>query len=796
MPAVRTGRRRHLIVVVLLGVALGANGIALAIAESIWLSPYPYPNTERILRLAPSRDGARIRSSDSSSLLDEWSQQRDLFSAVGSYKTGNVLIFRNEAVVLEPVTDVTFGMLEVLGVRPIVGRAFIRGDQRSGEALAVVSESVARQYFGNLSAIGEDINTSDGPLRVVGVLPDRFRFPTTEHRIWRLMTESDVRAVAQRLPILAAAVPSVALDAVREAVGLRATEIGRHLGLVPYVVEVREFEPAIRPAIGRVTGAVLATAGFLLVVAAANAAILQLVSVIQRRRREALLEALGATWFAVRRAAAVELLVVTAASFALGLGTAFLGVQAVAAAVPPGLMAASGNVIDIDGSVVVYLAVAACLVFCLLVALDVGASTQSAVMVELRGRIEKSARLGRRSRSVLVMCQLAVAVVMLSAAVVFVGTYRGALSESAGIDTEGLAQVEVLVPKSLESSQAGLRRLANLYREALLQLPGIEAVTVGFSPPMVGGRTALATPEVQGMAPTEEPILVAVIPVESDYSDVTGMRVAAGRWLTSADPVNSFVVSAPLARRLWSGRDAVGSAIRLSPPDPWARVVGVAGDTKWGRASASADDEGLATVYRLLGPDELPSSGGGGALSLGPAWSIVGLVVRFGSKTQASTAPQLIEQVTPGVTSQLSWVDGLYLRYYGDLALGSTVVGSLGVLATVLAIVGLYSVMAHVVSTRRQELTIRAILGATRSQIRWHVLEEAARLGAVGSGVGIAAAWAGSRVWTSVAPDLVPASFSTYMLVGGAVVMVGVGASWRLAAQAAGMRLSSFLRAE
>ena len=275
---------------VLLAVALAANAIVFSVTDSIVFHRIPYSEANRLVEIQ-RRDprSGRGDSLMSADLLDQWRQQRDLFSSVHGFLTKSLFLAGNGEPEIVATADVTVGMFELLGARPYWGRSFAPGDERQLDLQPVIiAETLARTRFGDpAAAIGKRIETTGEPLLVVGVTPMTFQFPSSAIRIWRPL---DPRGPLTRNFVgvfsIARIAAGVSPELLARTMDQRSARIGAAAGARgPYVAQPGPLGGTLLPnEQRRLFLTLLGAAACLLLIACANVASLELASAVQRAR--------------------------------------------------------------------------------------------------------------------------------------------------------------------------------------------------------------------------------------------------------------------------------------------------------------------------------------------------------------------------------------------------------------------------------------------------------------------------------------------------------------------------------
>lgn len=812
--ALRSLRARggHVVLVAaLLAVALVANTLVFAVADSVLLRRVPYPDAERIVEILSvrsvrqqGRPGSRLLTLD---LFDQWRAQTDLFASVQGYLTKSVFLVGEDTTEIVATADITPGLLELLGVAPRWGRSFVDGDTDATSAIpTLIGEAMARQRFGRpQSALGERLETTAQPLVVVGVMPDDFRFPHGGIRLWRAMDpRGPLTYRFAGVMSIARMAPGLSPDALRGAMAARAAGIGAAAGYPDfYDATPGPFYVAAGGADRRTLFFTLLGAALcLLLTACANAASLELAGAFHRARTYAIQLALGASSATLRRVALMEGGLLIGAAVLGGSGLAAVGLRVLVDALPARIAADSVNPIDLDERAIAFMAAIAAITW-LLSSLPVVLFASRSRLLDLLKTEGVSSALspGRsRLRRLLTVAEVALAVLLISGGVLFTRTYRSLLAIDKGFDGAGVVALDVALPPQLSRGERA--EMGSIMAQRVAAVPGVIAATEGSAPPSAGTVFGAGVEVTVDDRPPENLTLpLAVRSVKPAYFSVLRIGLLDGRFFRDDEPPGSAIITEELARRLWPGTDPVGRRFRaanVSPVDEYEVVGVIHRPRRQGEGTPFAGREYLSMYLpprpspppEPLTPDELRAAATGGS------YGFVSVIARLESRARAEAVLQAARSVDPRFRVTLSFVEDDYAEAFGDTLLATRIIGVFASLSFLVAIVGVYGLMAFLVAGRRREIGIRLALGADRRDIRRLVLGSSVRLVLAGAVAGVAAALAASRWVEARLFGVTPTDPSTYALVTIAVVATAVLATWRPARQAARVDPVISLRAE
>lgn len=661
---------------------------------------------------------------------------------------------------VECVTDGYFG---ILGVRPFAGRTFTEGAIAGSEPVTVISYALwKRDFGGRADAVGALSNIAGRPHRVVGVAPPDFRGLRFERvDAWvRMTAASDLCSFTGRdllhdrssawLTTIARLRPGVPLaDAERDVRGLSLHEI-RRAGSAPMS---RELAPAVSSgapirdeliAICLAAGAVL-----MLVIVCANVGGLLSVRALQRRREVALRAQLGASRARIFLLLFAENLMLTGASVVGAWGVATLLTSALSAFFPP---LARDTWFDPRSLVA-------------LGAFTLGAGVVAGIVPAIQAaraptgkhwRVGHGVGAGRaRLRSVLIVSQVALALILVACAGLFVRSL-GLVKSDLGYDLESV----VMAP--LDFQQAGVQAGPEAFDEILARvraLPGVEAASLTARTPDATGQKIIV--EARPMDAPRDALAQMAHDVSPDYFRTLGTRIVEGRPFTADDRMGApavMIVDANLATELWPGEAVVGRCKSLHRFLPCATVVGVSQPRRFGSVTRR-DGE----VFRPLAqrPGSTPQA----------------ILVRSTGK-----ADDIVPDVATAIRRVVPVVPFADVRPLGDLVdesarvwrLGSTLFGLFAALAVVLAALGLYASLALAVRQRTPEIGVRMALGANPASVARLVLGQGIKLVAVGWLIGMAAAVAAADLIRSLLFGVQPNDPATLTVASLVIVLAGL----------------------
>jgi len=835
---VRSRGWRAALVVALIGLALAGNVLVFAVADSVVFRPVTYPNAHELVEIQRVRQpGARADGFMSANLLDTWRQQTDLFASVHAYLTKTVFLVADGRSELVTTADVTPGLIEMLGARPGWGRSLTAADtSETGTIPALISARLARERYGRPEgALNHILETTAQALLVVGVMPDQFKFPSGTHAIWRVM---DPRGPLTRnfagVRSIARTVPGLTTDVLTERMAQRSGAVGQAAGAgekysaIPGLIPMADAGPPaakVRTMFLTLVGGAL----FLLLTACANVANLEVAGAMHRARKFAVRLALGASPATLGRVVLLEGALLTTAGVAAGAGLAWLAVGVVTSYVPVGFTRFSVNPIDLDTRALLYMATIAMATWCV-VSLPTVLYASSAHLLALLKSDDRSAAQSRRGafvRRTLTVLEVAIAVILVVGGLLYTRSYLALLHVDKGFDSTNLAEIAFAIPVEYHDQPAEFSQFADEVVSRVRAVPGVLAAVQGSAPPSTGNSPFSGVGmEIDGRR-LDRTFTVGDTPVDPAYFHVIGLTLRQGRWLEPGDVPTDVIVTESFARQFWPDGQAVGRTFRrlvggndlpsaptgvgtaeggklgiviTKPVVPPSVVVGVVSEFRSTRPALSTDSPDALYYYTPsqptppAPPSQAPAVAR--AASTGGSWRFLNVTVRLDSPERAARVLEAARSVDRRLRVTMESVDAMYAEMFGDVLLATRITTGFSVVAMLVALVGIYGVMAYLVMSRRREIGVRMALGARPGDILRLVIASSARLVLVGIAIGTAVALGLAR-WTASqffgVSAMAPGSYVMVALVVAAAALV---ATWHPARQAARVDPVRTLRSE
>ena len=748
------------IAILTLALGIGANTAVFTVVNSVLLKPLNYPNPEELVALhqtAPGAEGLADFENGlflSPSMYFTYSDHNQTFQSLGVWIPGTA----NVTGLAEPeqvsTVSVSDGVFETLGVPPAVGRWLSPADQvPNGPERVMLSYGYwQRRFAGDHAVIGRNIIVDSRAREIVGVMPQAFRFidsdfdlaaPLAFDRGKVVLAGFGFHGIARLKPAVTIAQANADLTRLLP-VWMDSWSNGPRSN--SHIYETWRITPMIRPLkrevigdIGELLWVVMGTIGLVMLIACANVANLLLVKVEARQQELAVRTALGAGWMRILRALLAENLMLGLMGGLVGVALAYVGVHFLVAVGPANLPRL--NEIAIDARTLGFtllLSVLSALFFGLIPALKY-ARPRAASTVQSGGRSLSVSRERHRARNLLVVGQVAMALVLLVSAGLMIRTFAALRTVEPGFsDAKHLQLLRISIPDSLIAEPERVTRTQNAIADKLGTIQGVKSAGFVSAMPMEGFDSGWDQIYVEGKIYPD-----GVIPPLRPYKylspgvlQAAGTRLVAGREITWNEiyglrPV--VLVSENLARELWGTPSAaVGKQIRQFPTEPWHEVVGVVQDVR----EKGLQDKAPATVYWSPLKTDLFGPGTLGALR---TVTFVIRSERAGTEAFLNEVRQAVWSVNANLPlASVRTMQEVYDKSVARTSFTLVMLAIAGAMALALGIIGIYGVMSYTVSQRQREIGIRLALGAQGADVLQMVLRQGARLALLGVTAGIA----------------------------------------------------------
>jgi putative ABC transport system permease protein len=773
------------IAVLTLALGIGANTAIFSVVNAVLLNPLPYRGPERLVALWENVPGhGRWRTSPAN--FFDWKKQNTVFEEVSAFGASSMTLTGDGEPEQLVGTRVSSGYFAVVGVDPILGRAFLPEEHERGKSQVVIlgHNFWQRRYGGNRNIINRAITLDGASYTVVGIMPAGIYpvWPTTsghitfdeqQQQFWTPMSFTEQWAAvrsAHVLGVLARLKPGTSLaQATTEmnTIGARleqehAENRGEGIIVNQFMIEV---VGDVRPALFTLLGAV----GLVLLIACANVAGLLLAQHAGRNKEIAIRAALGAGRMRLVRQFFLEGLLLSLLGTAAGIAIAASGTKALLQFVPAGVPRLAQ--VSLDWRVLGFtmlISLGTCLIFGFIPAWH-ASKPDLHTTLEQSGRTSGPGASRLRFRQALVVFQVSVAVMLVIGAGLLVKSFWLLQKVDPGFRSEGVLSAGLTLPNSKYADPGQINNFHQQMLERISALPGVKTATIAYDHPLQSNW--LDSFQIEGrVAATDNQSMTAnFIPVGPDYFDTVAVQLVAGRRFTALDDQDHpgvAIVNESFVKHYFPNENALGQRMRPSPPARiWNNqrltsfeIVGIVRDVKFAGLEAPSEpayylpasqaplQDMTLLVRTTTDPLSLVGAVRGAVLSIDPNQPI----------SNVST----LEKVVDDSIAQRR-LNMLLMTLFGGLAM-------------LLSAVGIYGLLSHAVTQRTQEMGIRMALGAQVNDVLKLVLRQGMTLALVGEGIGLLGAFLLMRLMRGLLFGVTPNDTTTFVVVTGVLAVVAL----------------------
>ncbi|HEY1901111.1 MAG TPA: ABC transporter permease [Terracidiphilus sp.] len=805
--------------VLMLAFGIGATTAIFSIVEGVLLRPLPFPDPGQLMVLSDRLAGADLSGNGEAGVtvpdIRTYARDTKSFASLGGYTfAAYELSGAGEPAQLN-AARLTAGVFSALGVAPQLGRVFTSDEDEHSQQLAVLSYATWKSRFnGNPQILGTKILLDRKPYVVIGVMPRNFEFPLVTGQLNQAELWVPMSFTAQELSPQSASnwsyqmvgrlKPGITSSQAQSDAERVAQEIMR--GYPAYMASLR-ISSVVRPLQEETveqTRPLLRTlflaVAVVLLIACVNLAGLLLVRAIRRQREVAVRLALGARAAALLRQTILESLVLSVSGGVLGLALAGLALRLGRSLLPESLPRIDEITLNWD---VVGFALLLAVITGLLCGL---APAFAALRTNVNGTLKEGGRSGTaggghaRLRSALVVTEIAIALVLLAASGLLLRSFEKMRSVDLGFSPEHVASAAYSLPQRQYPTQPSVDSFNNELLRRLRQLPGVDGVGLtGVLP--ASGNNNNQTFVVDGYIPPKgaNMNLATVSQVVGDYFRAMGIPLLRGRYFTDADKPGAqlvLIVNRKLAQHYWPDQDPIGKRLRIGTAEmqtPWMTVVGEIADVKLNSPDEPTKEQYFEPVSQA--EEDFGTLGSSGDLNGNGGYIVLRSALPPEQMENAlRTTVRAIDPQLP--LSQVQTMEQAVSESEAPRRFNTVLITSFAVAAVLLAVLGIYSVIAFSVASRVQEMAIRMALGSQRSGIMRLVLKSGAKLAVLGCVLGLAGGAAASTLLRSLLFGVSP--FDPLVLTAAAVgvLLLAVIASALPAFRAASIDPMQALRGE
>ena len=730
------------LVVATLALGIGVNSAVFALLDGILVRPLPYRDPSRLVFVwitIPSQNIFEVEATTWN--YQDWQSLRS-FSQFGLAAAGALTITGDDAPERLRGSSVTASMMPLLGLTPAMGRGFTPAeDTNDAPATAILSDGLWRRRYGaDPNILGRVIQINDEQRTIVGVMPRGASLPgpiagddevwLSAH--WNAATWANERS--HNYTILARLADGVSLSQAAAEIETHAARVAaerpshRNVG-VRLIPVTEQTVKSVRPTLYVVAGGV----ALLLLVAGANATTLLLARAANRQHELAVRTALGATRWHLLSLAMMDCLVLAVLGGLAGLA---VGGWALGAMIPLlGAALPKALAVSIDARAALFTTSVTCVLGVVFGAIVAAHRSGVSLAHSLKASARTVAAASGRMRGALVVAQVALAVILLSAAGLMLSSVVKLSRVNAGFDPRSVLTFRLALASQNYAAQASRVNFGASVLERLAAIPGARSVALVSSVPLGGNRNADAV-EIEGRpVDPNETIIIDQRYISANYFQTMGIPMVSGRIFASSDDLTAepvTIVNRAMANHYWPNQNPINRRVRLSgrsSGQPWFRIVGVVDNVR----HISLSREPAAEMYRPY------TQTGVGAFTV-----VVKTTVE--PTTIGRAARDVIRSIDPNLPvydmrTMEDRISGSFAQTRGTMLLLAT-----ALLAAALSGVAIYGSIWYSVSRRIPEIGVRLALGASRSSVFADVLRRAAVLAGVGASFGVVGALAGSRL--------------------------------------------------
>jgi len=805
--------------VLMLAFGIGATTAIFSIVEGVLLRPLPFPDSSQLVVLSDRIQGVDFGGNSEAGVtvpdIRAYTRDTRAFAALGGYQNSGYELSGTGEPAQVSAARLTAGVFAALAVAPHLGRVFTSEETEHSQQVAVLSYATWKTRFhGDNQILNTKILLDRKPYVVIGVMPRNFEFPLNSGQLNRtelwvplsfgpgeLTTGAASNWSYQMVGRLKSGISAsqaqsdtqrVAQEIMRnfpsDIASLRISTVVRSL----QEETVEQSRPLLRT--------LFLAVAVVLLIACANLAGLMLVRAIRKQREVAVRLALGANTAALLRQTLLESLVLSVSGGMLGLALAGLALRIGKNLLPESLPRVSEIALNwqVAG-------------FALLLAVTTGllcgiAPAFAALRTNVNGTLKEGGRSGStggghaRLRATLVVAEIAIALVLLSASGLLLRSFEKMRAVDLGFRPQHVTTAVYSLPRKQYSTQPAVDAFNKELLRRLRDLPGAQdAGLTSFLPATNNNNNQTFVAEGYVAPKGEGMNLATAAQVVGDYLPAMGIPLLRGRFFTDADKAGAqlvLIVNRKLAQHYWPNQDPIGKRLRIGTQEmktPWMTIVGEVADIKLSSPDEPTKEEYYLPVDQLqevfgslASPDNLNGNGG-----------YIVLRSTFPPEQMENALRAAVRAIDPQLPlTQVQTMEQAVSETEAPRRFNTVLISSFAFAAVLLAVLGIYSVIAFSVASREQEMAIRMALGSQRSGIMRLILISGAKLAAVGCVLGLVGATANSALLRSLLFGVSPFDPVVLTLAAAAVLLLAVIASTLPALRAASIDPMQALRGE
>ena len=748
-----------------LALGIGANSAIFSVLNAVLLRPLPYVDPDRIVHIEETEGQVGIGVSPPN-LLD-FQQQNNTFESVAGYTGGSFILTGAGEPLRVQSCAISSDLFSVVGVKPLIGRSFSVEDEKPGQArTALISYGLwQRRFGGDQALLQKQITLDSDSYTVVGVMPSGFEFPIQSEpvEVWTPLEQPEDLAQlrsAHYVDVVGRLKPNITLHQAHADLEIIATRIAQQYpkevsGKTTVVTLKKDLVGRAQPYLLMLGGAAL----LVLLIAIANVASLALARAAERQKEIALRTALGASKSRVVRQLLTESLILSIAGGLAGITLAAWSTDFLIAIAPGDLPRLQST--QVDARVLLFALATSIITGILLGLIPAWRAANPDLQKSLKEGETRSASAPRQAlRKALVVSEVTLALVLLCGAGLLIRTLWKLNSVNPGFDPDKVLVAELVLPKT-KYPDAGKQTL--FFQQLIARIkstPGVESAGGTSNLPLSGTDMVF-------MASVEDHTFPASFrAVSEDYFRTMRIPLLKGRWFDDHDTAESqpvVMINETMARQLAPNNEEVlGKRIKHGFKRPVAEVVGVIGDVKY----AGLDQQTKPEMYVPFAQR---------------SWPFMRIVAR--TKSDPSLVVGAIREALKAIDKdqpidKVTTMSSVVSRSIGARRFYMQLLGMFAALAFILAAVGIYGVVSYSVAQRTREIGIRVALGAQSRDVLGLVVKEALRLTVLGVILGLAGAFAATRILRSLLFEVTPTDPATFICLSLLLTLVALLASF------------------
>ena len=719
------------VAVLILAIGIGANTAIFTLVNALILRPLPYPEPHELMLLNETSQTMNEMSVAYPNFLD-WREQNDVFDRISAMREQNYNLTGVDQPMRILASQVSAGLFEMLGARPVIGRVFEPSDDRAGSPpVAILTYALWSSLFGgDRDVLSTTIQLDGEPYTVIGVMPPGFVASSQQVNLFLPIGLNEIRWQTRGnhpgITGMARLKDGVTIETARsdmEAISRRLEETypdsntGNGVRIRP--LEDVAFGPMRAPSF-----LLLAAVGSVLLIACFNIANLLLARATTRGPELAVRTAIGASRGRVVRQLLTESLVLAVLGGALGILTGFVFLRGLLAVLPAQVTSVTD--VNVDLNVLVF---TACV--CFLTGILFGlAPAFAGSRVDLSTDLKEGGRSGSGGRGYLrrslIISEVAVAAVLLVAASLLMRSFYNVIRADPGFEIQDRLLLSFSMPEKYYPEDHQQIQFIKSLLERITALPGVESA--GVATPLLGNSQTTIYAEGSPIPEPGEMHLTDIGRVSPNYLDAMGIRLLKGRYFTEHDTADSarvVVVDKLFADRYWEGEDPVGKRVKFGNPtddSPWFEIVGTVAHVK----NYGVDQYSRMELYMPYFRQPVRQT----------------TLVVHAASDPAALAPAVTQQVRE-IDAQIPVYNVRTMEDYTGQSVApaflvTTLLGAFAAAALLLAAIGLYGLMSYTVVQRHHEIGVRIALGARSGHVLGSIISQGARLTAAGLAIGLA----------------------------------------------------------